>query len=145
MPREWRFENLEVWISSLWKPDGNKDPIIMQDYEPYEGRKNYASNVTGAYYAARLAVCEYLYKQRRQGAVLVLREVNEEYLVPLGVWVIRETVRMAMKRPPLVFEDLNSALQYIENSDFKLPLKFWKNKSQIIRYILRQKRLTDYF
>ncbi|MBD3230286.1 MAG: hypothetical protein GF329_19060, partial [Candidatus Lokiarchaeota archaeon] len=87
IPREWSFENLEVWISSLWKQDSNRKPIIMQDYENYHGRKKYASNVTGAYYAARLGVCEYLHKHRKQGAVIVFREVNEEYLVPLGVWV----------------------------------------------------------
>ncbi|MHA1751300.1 MAG: Nre family DNA repair protein [Candidatus Helarchaeota archaeon] len=145
MPREWRFENLEVWISSIWKQFKGTEPVIMQDYEPYEGRKNYASNVTGAYYAARLAVCEYLYKIKKQGSVLVLREVDEEYIVPLGVWVIRETVRSAMKKQFLEFEDLNSALKYINNSDFKLPIKNWKKKSELIKYISRQKRLIEFF
>ncbi|MHA1270478.1 MAG: Nre family DNA repair protein [Candidatus Helarchaeota archaeon] len=145
IPREWRFENLEVWINSIWTKDSGKIPVIMQDYEPYEGRKNYASNVTGAYYAARLGVCEYLHNIRKQGAVIVFREVNESYLIPLGVWVIREAVRSAMKNPPLIFEDLQSCLKFINNSDFKIPIKMWKNKSKLLKYVLYQKRLIDYF
>lgn len=145
IPREWRFENLEVWISSLWMQETGRKPIIMADYEPFKGRKTYASNVTGAYYAARLGVCEYLYKIKKQGAVIVFREVNEDYIIPLGVWVIRETVRSAMNKQPVIFENLNSALNYINNSDFRLPLKAWEKKSKLLKFIKRQKRLIDYF
>ena len=101
-PGKFMYEMNEVWApNSLWNIslDGkNKDltPQIMTDFEFYKGRTNYASNITGAYYAARNAVCEYLYNIKRQARVLIFREVSSGYEVPLGVWVIRETVNLSL-------------------------------------------------
>ncbi|MHA1296445.1 MAG: hypothetical protein ACTSPH_07545, partial [Promethearchaeota archaeon] len=80
-PGKFAYEMNEVWApNSLWNvslngSNWNLKPQIMTDYEFYEGRKNYASNITGAYYAARKEVCEYLYNIRRQARVLIFREV----------------------------------------------------------------------
>ena len=116
----------------------------MQDHEFYEGRKKYASNVTGAYYAARLGVSEYLKKIRKQSACMILREVSGGYLAPLGVWVIRETVRKAFEKEPKKFESLNEVLK--EASKYlKTPIRTWLRKSKLLRYIRIQKRLVDYF
>jgi len=38
-------------------------------------------------------VLEYLNSIQRQAQVLILRNVRPEYWAPLGVWIIRETVR----------------------------------------------------
>ncbi|MHA1797548.1 MAG: Nre family DNA repair protein [Candidatus Helarchaeota archaeon] len=143
IPREWSFENMETWFSqSAFNP--SSEQIIMQDHEFYEGRKKYASNVTGAYYAARLGVSEYLKKIRKQSACIILREVSGGYLAPLGVWVIRETVRKAFEKEPKKFESLNEVLK--EASKYlKTPIRTWLRKSKLLRYIRIQKRLVDYF
>ncbi|MHA1893025.1 MAG: Nre family DNA repair protein, partial [Candidatus Helarchaeota archaeon] len=143
IPREWSFENMETWFSqSAFNP--SSEQIIMQDHEFYEGRKKYASNVTGAYYAARLGVSEYLKKIRKQSACMILREVSGGYLAPLGVWVIRETVRKAFEKEPKKFESLNEVLK--EASKYlKTPIRTWLRKSKLLRYIRIQKRLVDYF
>jgi hypothetical protein len=142
IPREWSFEMLETWNpKSSFNP--SNEAVIMDDYEFYEGRKNYASNVTGAYYAARLAVGEYLEKNRKQATCIVFREVSSGYIVPLGVWVIRETLRRALKGEQKVFGDIDSALAEI-GFNFQVPLKNWIKNSKLLDRIKYQRTLFDY-
>lgn len=106
MPRVWSFEMVEAWQESgSW--------MLGQDWEPYAGRTKYVEQVAGAYYAARLSVLEHLVRVRRQASAFVYREITDEYWAPLGVWVIREAVRTAMERRPLVFGDVASALRHV--------------------------------
>ncbi len=143
LPKEWGFEQLETWSGGTsFNP--HKEPVIVADAEFYKGRKTYASHVTGAYYAARLAVVEYLVKIKRQASAIVFREVSGGYIVPLGVWVIRETVRDAFGRPPKIFETLNSVLIEIARN-FRTPLKSWIKKSAILDNMMKQKTLLDFF
>ncbi|MDO8627796.1 MAG: hypothetical protein Q7K42_04985, partial [Candidatus Diapherotrites archaeon] len=58
IPRSWAYEQMEVYRpGASWNLFG-KDIEISADYEFFEGRKNYAENVAGGYYASRLAICE---------------------------------------------------------------------------------------
>lgn len=142
LPKEWGFEQLETWSGkSSFNP--HKDPVIVADSEFYKGRKTYASRVTGAYYAARLAVAEYLLRCRKQATAVVFREVSSGYIVPLGVWVIRETVRDAFKKPSEIFETLKQALKYI-GRNFHTPLRSWMKKSEILDNVIKQRTLLDY-
>ena len=50
--------------------------VDSADVEFFSQRKDYASNVTGAYYAARLAVAEFLVEKKRQAAAIVFREIG---------------------------------------------------------------------
>ena len=63
--------------------------MYSTDYESYEGRKEYAEETAGGYYACRLPVLEKMKEIRRQGSCLDLRFITPEYHVPLGVWVCR--------------------------------------------------------
>lgn len=94
-PGEWSFELLEIAL-----PDSEYNdlsvPTIGMDYEFATGRKKYAENCAGGYYAARLPVMEFLKKNKLQGRVSVFRFITKEYTVPLGVWVVREGVRMSL-------------------------------------------------
>lgn len=93
-PGKWEYELLEIkGAGSVWNP-GSK-AFVNKNYENFGGRTNYAKETAGAYYATRLGVCEYLEKIGRQAKVLVVREVTDMYWAPLGVWVIRETVKDA--------------------------------------------------
>jgi len=142
LPREWAFEQLETWSGgSAFNP--HPEPVIAADHEFYSGRTTYASNVTGAYYSARLAVVEHLTRIQRQAAAVAFREVSSGYIVPLGVWVIRETVRDAFMKPPLIFETLNEALSEI-GTHFQTPLQKWIQTSAILDNTIRQRTLLDY-
>jgi hypothetical protein len=141
-PREWSYEAIEAWYpGTVWNPDG-KQAVMFGDWEGHDGRTTYAE-IGGCYYAARLAVCELLSKERRQASVIVLREAHPGYIMPVGVWQVRENVRHAMLEKPLAFNTLNEALERIA-SQFQIPLQTWVKQSQLIRNALFQKRITDF-
>ncbi|MHA1845932.1 MAG: Nre family DNA repair protein, partial [Promethearchaeota archaeon] len=107
-------------------------------------RKNYASNITGAYYAARKSVCEYLHSIKRQARVLIFREVSGGYVVPLGVWVIREAVKNAMfNANTIIVDNFNDALNKM-GEGLTLNLRAWKQSSKIINFIKTQRTLDQY-
>jgi hypothetical protein len=137
-PGEWRFENLECWLhGALWAGKAS----VIRDYEDHKGRKTYADNITGAYYASRLAVLEHLVKERRRASVLIYREISDEYWAPLGVWVIREGSRKAMTTKPVIHETVDDA---VKSAVFFSENKNWTKRSWILKERRVQKRLTDY-
>ncbi|MCD6575675.1 MAG: hypothetical protein J7K73_00775 [Nanoarchaeota archaeon] len=139
MPGRWEYENFEAWaLGSSWAQQA-KETFFLEEYEPFEGRKTYADKEGGGYYAARFAVCEALDKMKRQARVIVFREISEGYIVPLGVWQVRENVRNAMKSDPKKFQTLGEALSYI-NSKLSIPISRYKQQSRI----LQQKSLFDF-
>ena len=143
IPREWSYEAMEAWYpGTVWNPNG-RNILLFGDYEGYDGRTTYAS-IGGCYYAARLAVGELLINERRQASVAVLREARPGYIVPVGVWQVRENVRNALRQKPNKYNTLNEALTRI-GSQFQIPIKQWIHKSMLLKKALFQKRLTDFF
>ncbi|MHA1757462.1 MAG: Nre family DNA repair protein [Promethearchaeota archaeon] len=134
-----------LWNISIDNITKKPEPAIMTDYEFYNGRKTYASNITGAYYAARKAICEYLFKIKRQARILVIREVSAGYLVPLGVWVIRETVKHALENmKPVILDNFNDSLK-IMTDNLIVERKYWEKSSKLINFIKKQRTLDDFF
>jgi hypothetical protein len=143
LPREWSYEAMEAWYpGTAWNPNG-QNIVLFSDYEDYNGRSTYAS-IGGCYYAALLAVGELLIKERRQASVLVLREAHPGYILPIGVWQVRENVRNAVENVPLKFNTLEEALKRISNR-LMIPLKRWIDQSTLLKSVLYQKRISDYF
>ncbi|MCX8194172.1 MAG: hypothetical protein N3G19_02305 [Candidatus Pacearchaeota archaeon] len=141
IPSYWSFEVIEASSKGYF---GSSDNIsIWHDYEFFSARRKYASSVTGAYYANRLAVCEYLAKIKRQAAALVLREVREEYWAPCGVGILREVTREAMQKKPKEFSTIEEALKSAQ-SNFKLPIEIYKEKSKILSNLKQQTRLSKF-
>jgi hypothetical protein len=133
-----------LWNISLNGDTRSIKPQIITDFEFYDGRKNYTSNITGAYYAARKEVCEYLYRIGRQARVLIFREVRGGYVVPLGVWVIRETVKNAMNATqPMILDNFNDAVANMAKG-FMVDLKYWKKSSKIINFIKTQQTIDSF-
>jgi len=131
----WNFEMIESWI------DTNGKVHIGSDYESGKNIDHYPS-IAGAYFAARLAAAEFLFKKRRKASVLVLREIHPEYFVSLGVWQVREGIRESLKLKGKKFETFDSALKY-GISKTSLSINEWIKNSSIIRN-RRQKRISDY-
>ncbi|MED5159331.1 MAG: hypothetical protein VYD62_03845, partial [Candidatus Thermoplasmatota archaeon] len=82
-------------------------------WEEIKPRTEYAHQITGAYYSARLGVLEHMNSMRRSGACLIWRYIGPGYWAPVGVWMIRETVREAMRRSPRQFDSLKQAIDYV--------------------------------
>jgi len=143
IPGGWSYESMEAWYpGTVWNPHG-RNTAIYSDYEGNNGRTTYAQ-IGGCYYSARLAVCEQLIKERRQATVVVLREARPGYIMPIGVWQVRENVRNAMRNVPYKYNTLNEALSRI-SSRLEIPLKRWINQGSLLKNILYQRRITDYF
>ncbi len=132
MPKhDWFFDYHETWkMKSAWNLTG-KVPKILTDFEGPTGRKKYATNTVGGYYAARLAVQEKLSIMRRKAAIIGFREVGKGYAIPLGVWQVRENMRQALSKQPVSFDTLNNALKHISKG-LTIPMKYYYHKSPLL-------------
>jgi hypothetical protein len=143
LPREWCYEMIEAWYpKTIWNPEG-METVMFSDYEFYDGRKDYAS-IGGCYYSGRLATTEYLNKERRQAGVVILREAHPEYIMPMGVFVVREGVRKTLKKEPIKFSSLNESLIYISKR-LDITINRWIKNSVILKDMIHQRRLSDFF
>jgi len=141
-PSEWQYELIEAWYpNTTWNPYG-RSISIFNSYEFYKGRTTYAE-IGGCYYAARLAINEVLNKERKQAGAVVLREAHPGYIMPIGVWNVRESVRKALKEKYEKFETLDKALIFISKK-MDIPLQRWIRNSAILKNQLYQKRLEDF-
>ena len=110
-PGQWEFELVECKApGSVWNPDPTAGVWLASDYEGREGRTGYVEETAGAYYAARLAVLEYLDSIDRQAKALVLRHVSDDYWGPVGVWQVRESIRHAFDSDHAVSETFDDAV-----------------------------------
>ncbi len=108
-PNVWSYELFELYLpGSSW--NSSNEIKAATDFEGFSGRKNYASNTVGGYYASRLPVLEYLEKIKRQASVLAIRLELPSYWAALGVWVVRESVRKALAHRKLEFNEMNEML-----------------------------------
>jgi hypothetical protein len=142
LPSAWSYEAIEAWHpGTVWNPHG-RETFLFSDWEGYDGRTTYAE-IGGCYYSARLAVCEQLVKERRQATAIVLREAHPGYIMPVGVWQVRENVRNAMRQKPFIFNTLDEALKWVAGK-FQIPLQRWIMKSELLKNALFQKKITDF-
>jgi hypothetical protein len=143
IPARWSYESMEAWYpGTVWNPNGTST-AIYSDWEGNNGRTTYAQ-IGGCYYSARLATCELLVKERRQATVIVLREARPGYIMPVGVWQVRENVRNAMRQKPFLFKTLDESLKFIAGR-FEIPLKRWILQGELLKRALFQKSITDFF
>ncbi|MFH0817029.1 MAG: Nre family DNA repair protein [Candidatus Micrarchaeota archaeon] len=139
MPGAWEYEGFEAWAPGTVWTMGASEYGIVEEHERFEGRTKYADKQGGGYYAARFGVCEGLDIMKRQARAVVFREIDEGYMLPMGVWVIRETVKKAFEKGGKKFATRDEALMDIA-SRLRIPMKTYFKES----FILRQRRLTDF-
>ncbi|MBW3014750.1 hypothetical protein KY335_05950, partial [Candidatus Woesearchaeota archaeon] len=145
-PEAWSYELFETYAEvSVWNPTGKIQ--FMTDNEWYSGRKEYAHDTAGGYYAARLGILEKLNSLKRQGSVLALRFITKEYAVPLGVWVVREATRRALESKPIHFASKELMLHYARlkiKKEFNFNLDLLLKESKLLKEIKEQKKLFDF-
>ena len=141
IPSYWSYEQMEGWYpKTLWNP--GKKIVIFSDWEGFEGRTTYPET-GGCYFSTRLSVCESLVKERRQATVITFREIHPGYIMPVGVWATRESIREALKHKPLKFNELNEALNYMSKK-LTIPINNWIENTHLLRNMLYQRKLSDF-
>ncbi|MDP3027168.1 MAG: hypothetical protein Q8N63_05645, partial [Nanoarchaeota archaeon] len=142
LPDKFSFEVIEGFLPrSVWNQ--SESLTLTQDFERFSGRKYYASNVTGAYYTARLVVCEYLEKIKKQAYCLVFREEGPEYNAPLGVGILRELGRDAFIKKPEKFDTIQQALNKMQER-FRISVRDFTNRSVLLKEYKIQARLNKW-
>ncbi len=134
LPNIFRYELFEmpVFESNFSK---NREPLsYTTNHESSFGRKEYATETAGGYYAARLSVLQHLDEKKKQASTLLLRFITKEYWAPLGVWVVRETVKKVLSNKPLRFSSNELAIEFVR----KYALKYFNTN---INAILKQSKL----
>jgi hypothetical protein len=132
IPEIWGFENIE-----------QKNNSFCKDYEKYEGRKDYASNVTGGYYATRLEVTNYLVKRKKQARAIVFRNIDPSY-ESQGVWVVREAIKKTFLNKGKIFNNLKNLISYID-LNYNININRMISESKLIKDYRFQKKIFAYF
>lgn len=141
-PGEWAYEWVEAWQPrTVWNPSGS-GAELTGDMEDWRGRTTYAEP-GGCYYAARLAAAEGLLRLERKGRVVLLREIHSGYMMPLGVWSVREAVRSLFRQTP---EKFGSAMEAVTQglSRSSVPLRTWLTKARLLDEVIHQRTINDF-
>jgi len=145
-PGIWSYELFELYEpGSSWNP--STEIKASTDAEGFHGRKEYAFNTAGGYYASRLPILEYLDSIKRQASVLVIRIETPSYWAGLGVWVVRESVRKALKQK-MKFADRDEILgsgKKIGLIKYHFDISGILSKSNLLKQKKEQKSLTEFF
>jgi hypothetical protein len=142
----WSYELFEMYAPDNFL-NNSSDLKYTTDHEFYDGRSSYADNTAGGYYASRLPIVEQLKTQKRQATVLTLRFITSEYTTPLGVWVVREAVRKAVKSTPIEFASKELMLAYATKfalKRFGINLNEIFRRSKILNTVKTQKKLREF-
>lgn len=141
-PAKWKYEWIEAWHSgTAWNRFGSK-PEMIGDFEGYYGRKTYAKP-GGCYYSTRFAVSEYLSKERRQAGAIMLREIHPGYILPVGVWNVRESIRSLFMGRYSSFDTFPKALEFA-CTNFLIQKKHWIENSELIKQEIEQRKISEY-
>src|SRR5437879_7462191 len=95
------------------------------------------------YYAARLAVGEALERAQPQAATVSLPETHPGYIMPVGVWNVREHVRAALRQPPRLFSRMREALDHLRTR-LDIPMERYVRVSEVLQHVIYQRTFDDY-
>jgi hypothetical protein len=135
-PHRWIYEMEEAWHTASGQIG------FGADSEDANGIDHYPS-IAGAYFAAKLGIAEFLKKEKKQAGALVLREIMPEYAIPVGVWQVREAIRAAMAKPPVLVDSMGEGLT-LACKKMSISKNEWVAKGTLLK-MLKQKAITDYF
>lgn len=134
-PHRWIYEMIEAWYSNGILGFGS-------DHEDARGL-DHPPSIAGAYFAAKLAIVEYLSKNKIQSGAIILREIRPEYAIPVGVWQIREGIRAAMKKKPFIADNFDHAIT-LASKMMSVSKSEWLSHADIGK-LMRQKTISDFF
>lgn len=137
LPGGYSFEMLELWNNgSVWT--GPREGSADGDYEKL-GRMVVSPKIGGSFFAAKLPILEYLTKKEKKGNIIVIRFIDGDYTLPLGVWQVRENVRDAMKQENF----LEGIDQFFSLIGIRRGINL-SGKSKTYQNIKLQRKISDY-
>lgn len=144
LPGPFAFEFVEI-IYPNTRHNPSLEFNVIRDSEQVTGRRGYAQNTAGGYYAARLPIMKLFNDMGIQGSVIVYRCITSDYYTPLGVWVVREGIKKALENPVEIVDGKN-----VFNQSADLLAKFGVvDAEKIVReselYKERQQSLKKWF
>ncbi|MBI2151235.1 hypothetical protein HYU21_00735 [Candidatus Woesearchaeota archaeon] len=143
----WSFELFETYLQYQVNPWSKSGNFYSTDYEDYSGRKTYAKECAGGYYACRLPVLEKMKESKRQQSCLALRFITPEYNVPLGVWVCREATRKSLHEKAISFLSKELMFQYaaeLLQKQFGFDIQLLLKNSLLLKTNKQQKKILDF-
>lgn len=156
LPTTWRFELIEAWYpDTAWNPVMPGSPSsgvgdesvrgieIIHDSEFFNSRWEYA-HIGGCYYASRMAVNELLEREHRTAGAVICREAHPGYVMPVGVWNVRENVRQALRTEPHRFDSIEGVMTYL-CSVMDIPRRMWIKNSDVLTDFFQQRRIEDFY
>jgi len=146
-PEVWSYELFEMYLDQKPNPWSQKGYFYSTDYENYSGRKSYAEECAGGYYACRLGILEKMLNNKRQNSCLALRFISNEYNVPLGVWVCREATRKSLAEKPLNFASQELLFKYAEElikRKFGFDINLLLKESKLLKEQKQQTKLIEF-
>lgn len=144
-PSVWSYELFELYLPhSSWNP--GQEIKAATDIEGYSGRKEYAFDTAGGYYASRFAILEYLNFIKKQASVLALRVETPSYWAALGVWVVRESVKKAIKHKMKFAsrEELLESVKKIGKIKYDFDFSDILDRSKLLKEKKEQKSLFEF-
>lgn len=146
LPGKFCFENVEAWLPGNIFTLAQKDWVFKIDREGFDkreimtSRKKTYSIQAGGYYASRLSLLEYLHKIRKQAEIFIIREITPEYTIPVGVWQVREGMRLTTEAPSVKFTSKHEAMKWAVDRLYSKTSKYF-HKS----WIFTSTKIQDYF
>jgi len=124
MPGPWEHEQIKaVYLAGDWRVESQRETLREKPVFP--------GQIGGSYFPGRFAITEYLHKRRRQGKVLLFREIEDRDSIAVGAWQVRESLRRALEKEPQCYESLKGAVKDVLNS-LNMPSKLWHQNSQLL-------------
>ena len=80
---------------------------------------------------------------KKQSGVIIFREIQPEYAVPVGVWQVREGVREAMKNNPQEVNSLNEAIA-LATKRMSISKNEWLANGDMLK-LIAQTSMSDFF
>lgn len=127
-----------MWIEA-WHPKAIYNPSKdIQWLEVRETKPNIFTAMDGGFIAARTSVLEYLYTAKRQAKVAILREILPQYIYPVGSWQIRQTVKHALTKGPILKNPSEEELRIFIEKSMNIPREAIE---KAIEFIYEKKQL----
>ena len=137
LPGDYSFEMIELWNNgSIWT--GPRESGGEGDFEK-PGRMVVNPKIAGAFFAGKLPILEFLGKKERKGNILVIRLIDGDYTMPLGVWQVRENIKMALQEENY----LDGIDQFFEIIRIRRRVDL-RSKSKTYEMVKRQRKITEY-
>ena len=137
-PEPFSAEVIETYVAKEGQRIIEHDVVGHTNKLPYQDPE-----CAGGYWATKLAANEFLAKRKRQAAYTSIRLIDG-YDLPLGVVLVRETVREALNTKIFSSSNEEEFLAYLKKH-FPKHYFYYIHHAKVPHLLRTQQRLTSFF